>query len=392
MPAIDPDEDESIVQPFDPAKIRVETKNLTVSLLLQKIINNELDLAPSFQRKSDIWTRKTKSRLIESLLIRLPIPVFYIDSSKDDKWEIIDGLQRLSTLKSFVVDQDLRLSNLEFLSDLEGKTYNELPRNFQRRILESVVLVYFIEKGTSPDITFNIFKRINTSGVNLSTQEVRYALNQGKATELLKELSEIPEFIKATSNSIPSIRMEDREMVTRFLAFSICSYQEYDASEFDQFLDNIMKRINKMSDSEITSLRHKFQYAMEASYRILGKDAFRKKYHSDDYRRPINKALFESWSLSLSTLDSKQLSILESRKEDLMEGFFELMKWSLFELSISKNTGKKYNVHLRFYMIKKLIKIVLNSSQEEIDDRIIKWVEKIKIEINDAKDKIIEDI
>jgi hypothetical protein len=367
IPVIDPDEDESIVQSFDPANIRVETRTVTIDLLLQRIRNNELDLSPSFQRRSDIWSKKTKSRLIESILIRLPIPAFYIDSTEYGKWEIVDGLQRLTALKSFVIDQNLTLSNLEFFPDLEGKVYDELPRSFQRRILETQVTVYFIEKGTSPDITFNIFKRINTSGVSLSTQEVRHALNQGKATELLKELSETPEFLKATSSRIPSTRMEDREIITRFLAFSICSYSDYQASDFDRFLDGIMKQINKMSDFEIDVLRNHFRQAMENSYRIFGEDAFRKKYDFDDYRRPINKALFESWSLGLSTLNHESILLLESRKEYLMKCFFTLMKWREFELSISRNTGEKGKVTIRFYMIELLIKIVLESEIEEIE-------------------------
>lgn len=136
---VDPDEDESIIQPFDPELIRVETRPMTIDLLLRRISYEELDLTPDFQRKDGIWNPRTKSRLIESILIRIPLPAFYMDATDEDKWVVIDGLQRLTTLKMFVNDQSLKLSDLEFLTHLEGKTFNDLPRNLQRRINETQV-------------------------------------------------------------------------------------------------------------------------------------------------------------------------------------------------------------------------------------------------------------
>src|SRR5262249_6151378 len=99
----------AIKQPFDPARIRVETKPMVISLLLDRIKNAEIDLTPDFQRKGGIWSPKAKSRLIESLLIRIPLPAFYMDGSDENKWLVVDGLQRLSTLKSFVIDKKLAL-------------------------------------------------------------------------------------------------------------------------------------------------------------------------------------------------------------------------------------------------------------------------------------------
>src|SRR6266852_5027276 len=133
----DIENDERITEPFDPALIRVDTRPMTIDLLRLRIEDQELDLAPGFQRKGGIWKDDAQSRLIESMLVRIPLPAFYMDATNDEKWLVVDGLQRLTTLKRFMIDKQLRLSGLEFLKSLEGKSYDELPRHYQRRIAET---------------------------------------------------------------------------------------------------------------------------------------------------------------------------------------------------------------------------------------------------------------
>jgi uncharacterized protein with ParB-like and HNH nuclease domain len=362
-PGIDPDEDESIIQPFDPELIRVETRPMTIDLLLQRIKYEELNLTPDFQRKDGIWNPRTKSRLIESILIRIPLPAFYMDATDEDKWVVIDGLQRLTTLKMFVNDQSLKLSELEFLTQLTDKTFDELPRNLQRRIIETQVTVYLIEKGTPSKVKFNIFKRINTGGLPLSLQEIRHALNIGHSTRLLKKLAGSAEFKKATADRNFSQRMADREFILRFLAFVIHPYTEYKATEFDSFLSDVMAEINEMSEQDINKLELEFFKAMTAAYEIFGNDAFRKRSRRDASRSPINKALFESWSVSLSKLDSEEIQTLIERKEHLKDGFIRLMNdrevEPKFESSISQGTGDTRKVKRRFSAIEQLIQEVL---------------------------------
>lgn len=359
---VDPDEDESIIKPFDPELIRVETRPMTIDLLLQRIKYEELDLAPDFQRKGGIWNNRTKSRLIESILIRIPLPAFYMDATDENKWVVIDGLQRLTSLNMFVNDQSLKLSELEFLTQLENSTFQELPRNLQRRIIETQVTVYLIEKGTPSAVKFNIFKRINTGGLPLSLQEIRHALNQGKSTKLLEKLSELSEFKQATDGRIESDRMTDREFILRFLAFLIRPYTEYKAVEFDSFLSDVMADINEMTEEHVNALEEKFKTAMSAAYKIFGNDAFRKRRKKGAPRSLINKALFESWSVSLSELTSEQIKNLIGRKDTLIDSFIALMNTSDFESSISQGTGDSRKVKRRFSAIEQLIQEVLHDS------------------------------
>jgi hypothetical protein len=248
---------------------------------------------------------------------------------------VVDGLQRLTTLSRFALDQNLRLCEMEFLRDLHGLTFSELPRPYQRRILETQVTVYLIERGTPSEVKFNIFKRINTGGLPLSAQEIRHALNQGKATDLLTRLAKSTEFLGAINYGIRDDRMADRECVLRFLAFTITPYSLYKSREFDSFLNDCMAVINKMSDKELHELENRFLRAMNAASIIFGKDAFRKRYRIGVPRYPINKALFESWSVNLSQLSDEEINLLATRKDDLISAFIELMNDRDFDRAIS---------------------------------------------------------
>jgi len=351
--------EEIIKEPFDPTQIRVTSNIYSIDLLCTRIKERELDLQPEFQRKAGIWKDGAQSRLIESMLIRIPLPAFYIDGTDDERWLVVDGLQRLTAIKRFIIDKSLKLKKLEFLNELIGKGFEELPRGFQRRILETQVTVFKIEKGTPEKVKFNVFKRINTGGLPLSPQEIRHALNQGEVTFLLNELAESKEFKEAVAYGIRDTRMADRECVLRFLAFTIVPYKEYRVSDFDAFLNEIMSRINRMSDKEIDSLRNQFYRTMKAARQIFGNNAFRKYYGKGQYRYPINKALFEAWSVNLNKLSDHEINELIKRKESLKEKFAELMHKANFESAVSQGTGDIKKVSIRFSEIEKIIQEVL---------------------------------
>jgi hypothetical protein len=353
--------DDQITEPFDPTLIRVETKPLSMDLLISRIREKEIDLMPDFQRKAGIWSDAAQSRLIESMLIRIPLPAFYMDASDEDEWLVVDGLQRLTTIKRFVIKEELKLTGLEFLHNLSGMGFEELPRNFKRRINETQVTVYLIEKDTPPEVKFNIFKRINTGGLPLSSQEIRHALNQGSATEMLKRLAASDTFKKATSYGIRDHRMGAQECVLRFMAFKLKPYTSYKASDFDSFLNSTMVTINDMSENDRKNLEDSFVRALEASRDIFGFFAFRKQYRKHAARNPINKALFETWTVNLSGLSGDQLEKLKQKKGKLVDGFIDLMNGSSeFDGAISQGTGNVAKVKLRFSEISKLIQEVLS--------------------------------
>ncbi|MFS8071233.1 MAG: DUF262 domain-containing protein, partial [Byssovorax sp.] len=294
---------DEIHSPYDPSKTHIITKPMSVEQLAKRLSYDEIDLAPDFQRKADLWSNEKKSRLIESMLIRIPLPVFYFDATDDTKWLVVDGLQRLSTIRHFMVAEDenqrLQLQGLEYLRQHEKKTFKSLPRDLQRRIEETQIVAHLIQPGTPIEVKYNIFKRINTGGLVLTAQEIRHALYQktGGATHLLRELSDSAEFLKATDNAIDKDRGLGGEFVLRFISFSLTRYDQYTEANMDAFLNRHMKHLNDEGEGPARDdLRRRFYQAMRAAHEIFGKDAFRKRFTENDRRKPINKALFEVWS------------------------------------------------------------------------------------------------
>ncbi|MEO5346746.1 MAG: DUF262 domain-containing protein [Magnetococcus sp. YQC-9] len=358
-------EDVGITRPFDPNKIKVETKLMSLDTLVKRIREGEIDLSPDFQR-NEVWKEPAKCRLIESLLIRIPLPAFYMDATNEDHWLVVDGLQRLSTLRDFIIHEALILNDLEFLSDCKGKTFGTLSRAYQRRIEETQVTVYLIEKGTPPEVKFNIFKRINTGGLPLSSQEIRHAINQGLSTILIKRLAESAEFKIATDNGIQEQRMSDRECVLRFFAFVMTPYQNYPKypdDDFDTFLSAAMTSLNQMTPEGIEALEERFKRAMRLAEDIFEKRAFRKMSRSSSNRSPINKALFEAWSANLAALDETAQIRLVKRKESLKEKFLDLMEDEAFSRAVTQGTGSWFRVQTRFESIEKIIQQTLQEPQ-----------------------------
>ena len=349
------DDDDENLEPFDPTKIRVKTKPMTMDVLLRRIKHDEIDLDTEFYRQSDIWTPKAKSRLIESLLIRIPIPIFYIDATNDDKWLVIDGLQRINTFKKFIIDQEFTLTELQFLKDLENNKYSDLPRAYQRRIEETELTVCLIEPGTPDEVKYNIFQRINTGGLPLNNQEIRQAMNPGKPIQILKKLANLPEFKRVINlTKKRNERLEDHELILDFIAFTLTNYQDYPQNKGNTyFLNETMKKLNKLENDLIQEIENKFIIAMKAAYEIFGNTAFRKSSSS-----PVNKSLFEVWSVTLSQLNSQKIDMLINRKELLRERFIEKMRTDNdFNRSISQAANK---VKYRFEQINQIVQEVLS--------------------------------
>ena len=337
---------------FIPADVKITPRNVTIDVIIKRLQHEEINLFPKFQRKSGLWSKGQKSCFIESLMLKIPIPTFYFDASDDDKWIVIDGLQRLTALSEFMVDKTLKLSDLEYLKELDGYGIDDLPRQYYRRIRETQIQIYTIEKGTPEGVVFNIFKRINTGGLNLEPQEIRHALYQGASTETIAELAQSESFLMATQHAIKTDRMLDFEYINRYLAFTLLDYRkEYDGN-IDNYLIKALKYVNNMGKDKIEAEKEKFYQIMDCCHEIFQKYAFR-KVNADFRRGPINKAIYEMWIACLYKLTQDERNQLILMREEVLLSFQKFLQ--IPDIVTAIKAGDKYSVTKRMNEIEKMV-------------------------------------
>lgn len=349
------DLDEDVGMHFDPDEINVVVKQPTIYNLVQRMSANpsEIDMNTSFQRNADLWSKTNQSRLIESVLLRIQLPTFYFDGSDDDRWLIVDGLQRLSAFKAFIIDKTLKLTNLEYFTQFEGMKYDDLPSNMIRRIGETQIIAIIIQPGTPDEVKFNIFKRINTAGFNLNSQEIRHAVYHGEAADFIENLSRVPSFQRLRIN--PK-RMADQELITRFVAFYCLGVDNY-RPRMDDFLEKAMIKLKKSDEESRKQIESRFNLSMNRAYELFGAQAFKRQYLKEKGKSvgKINKAMFEVWSVRLANLsDDDYKKLKESSK--FIKLYDALMVNESFVNSVSQGTAHKEAVLRRFSMVDELIK------------------------------------
>ncbi len=381
--------------PFDPEKISIDPKVIPMDVVIRRLLQDSIRLAPAFQR-SDVWDDERNSQLIESLMLKIPIPMFYVASDEKGNWDVVDGLQRLTTIKEFILGNEyfatrdektkgkgLKLTGLEFWGDkFDGFTFselNDLPEpTMVNRILETQFQFTIINPGTPEEVKRNVFKRINTGGMPLTSQEIRHALYQGKSSELLAELVKFTEYETATASSVKDSRMAGRELILRFLSFSIREYTEYPKkSDMDAFLSDTMRIINLMPElpkkelskifhngdtpipklkiTTIEQLKKRFSKAMSRAHDLFGLHTFRKS-HGDNNRAPINKTLFEVWGNLLAGLSDDQFKTLLSHSKDFLHEYHSLLGTHEAANMISRHSSKYSGVKDRYEKFSTILK------------------------------------
>lgn len=343
---------------FSRSDVYLKTPPMTLGDLIDMIENGYIEFETDYQREPDLWSQKRQSRLIESILLGLPLPAFYFDEVAKNNWRIIDGLQRCSAIRNFCVDKSLKLDGLEFLTHYSKAYYDKLSFNDRRELRMLPITVNLLGAGTPDDVKYVLYKRLNTGGMPLTSQEIRNAVFYGKAIDIVAELSRSPEFLEATSNKIPTRRQQAMDFVSRFMAFYLIGYENYDVSDLDRFINRAMSLIkNGMVDSELPQMKEDFKKAMLAAKEIFGDDAFRKRLSDNDRIKPINKAYFEITSVGLSRLNPREMQNLLSRKDSFRLRLMREMKSNQgFINSLSGGTAKVASVRKRFSTFEEILK------------------------------------
>lgn len=354
-----------IVKPFDPSQIDVDIAVINMGYLLEQLSYGRIDLMPDFQRSGDLWKPYQKSRLIESILLGLPLPSFYFSEYYDEeagqsKYQVIDGQQRLSALVEFVFDQSLRLTGLQFLKQYEGRTWDELGKVEQMNFKSLKITINTLRKSTPANVKYVIFQRVNTAGIPLTPQEMRWALNQGRATRLLTIMAANHNFRAATCYSVSPKRMDDLDYANRFLAFYLCYEQYSEYTNLDDFLNASLEKVNEMDQFQIDVIADAFSESMRTCVAIFGNDAFRKRYREGDRRRQLSKAVFDTISVNIAKLNTQEKQVLVDRKDEVKQKLMELFWDPKFGQSVSTGTGNVFAVSTRFDMVKQMINDILN--------------------------------
>lgn len=370
---IDEDYPAESIDPTDfyPANVNISQTNLSVSNAVERLKNEEFLLKPDFQREGNLWSPEKQSRLIESLMLRIPLPAFYFDATKEGFWEVIDGQQRLTSFKNYLVGEKVGedpltgepqfgklqpFKGMQYLRDFNGKTFAQIPRQYIRRVKEANLIAYTVNRGTPEKIIFNIFQRINTGGLNLEPQEIRHALYQGRSTRLIEKMTRIQEFREATQYSLTSERMIDREYALRYIAFTQIDYEKYYKGNVDDYLTLTMKHINEADDEAERRILGQFRYSMKCCHNVFGQFAFRRYFRNGSkYRRgPINKALFEVWSACFTELSDGQAKVIVDDRDRFIGEYAKLLVDEKY--SVALKAGDESSVKRRMDMTRAFLK------------------------------------
>ncbi|MDE6200745.1 MAG: DUF262 domain-containing protein [Clostridiales bacterium] len=326
------------------------------------ITANTLKLDDSFQRNGDIWSRKNKSLLIESVVLNIPIPSIYLSEDKEGTLIVIDGRQRLSTLFDYM-DDKFRLSGLSILSELNGKKFSQLVGDlakYRSKIEDRSLHVAKIRYGTDETFIIETFERVNTKGARLNAQEIRNALHQGKSTELLNTISDL---YYGSNEIIDKKRMKDKYLILRYVAMRLYyeKLQRNSKVEFKSitdFLSFVMKYLNEASDEDISKIKNDFIDSYNRAIIIFGrKQAFRL-----GEGKPINMIVFEMTLLIVSLMQNKSDEEIKIALNNLiLYNVDEKMKEldvnyeTPFEINIKYHRDSKDNIEERLHWIKQIV-------------------------------------
>lgn len=341
---------------YTPEQIFVENKPFSLQQIMDLIENGDIELNPNFQRHF-IWDKTRQSRLIESIFLGLPLPSIYFSQYDDGRLAVVDGLQRLNTIRVFQKNE-LQLINLEYLKNCEGKKFKELKDVLSplrlRRFGQTQLMCFVIDYRSPSKLKYDLFRRLNTGGKPLNNQEIRNCLSRPHLQEALREMTTSDEFRLATNYSLKDTRMADQEAALRF----ICFYRKYSQDNpcgdynglMDETLDACVDELNR--EKNLDEYQTIYKKSLMMAYQLFEHYAFRKVglNYIDESRYPINKLLMmcvtvllakfhEQFKIgSTTTLTAKFAELLN--KDDQL---FNMLTWG---------TNGKANINYVFRTLK----------------------------------------
>jgi len=357
-------------------KVHTKKTDPEIRSICERIDKGKLVLSPEFQRFY-VWENKIeiKSRLIESVLLNIPIPVVYTSETEDGKEEVIDGQQRLTTFHEFK-NQKFKLTRLGILKELNGKTFNELPEIYQDTFLDREITTIKILKESQKDIRFEIFQRLNRGSVSLSEQELRNCIYRGNFNNLIKELTNNKDFQSLQGLNDSHKRMKDAERILRFFAFCDLTEHNY-KSPLKQFLNNYITDKRSLNSEKLEEQRKSFKKSVELCQQVFGDSSF-KRYYIDDntkqcyFDKTINDGLMDIQLYGFKEYEKRDIS---GKEQIIKDAFVDLVTFDKdFIETIEKGTYGTPQVKLRMEKWLMILRSIVGYPEK--DKRIYSFEEK----------------
>jgi len=384
-------DEELIVSDDVERKIIWQPKDFTIRELQTMKLDGDLDLQPDYQRNFVIDKPKA-SRLIESILMDVPIPVIYLAEEKDGSFSVIDGQQRLASFIGFVEGifpddkkTDFKLTGLRILRELNKKKFSDLDKKLQNKIKTTTLHSILIKKESNDDIKFEIFERLNTGAIKLNEDEIRNSVYRGPYIELLDELAENSVFHSLVRKDNFKKRMIYRGMILRFLALSEKSYMNYKPS-IKQFCNKELRDNRFLNKDKAGEYKKRFEHCIDLCRTVFGENSFRRFLpgNEDDFNGKwttsrINMALYDIQMCGFAIYDKNQIV---SHSDEIRDKLLQLMtNDEEFIRSIEIQTSDKEQVTKRFKIWFDTLDSIVTHKQQDRN-----FAYKIKEELF-AKDK-----
>lgn len=367
------EDDSSILDEPDPEgvfkkrKIFTDKSDTPIASLHSAEKDGDLVLTPIFQRRK-VWDDSRSSRLVESAILDVPLPVFYLAESPDGTQEVIDGQQRLRALFRFV-DNEYALSSLKALPELNGQYFRDLERSVQKAIRNCAVRVVLFKKESDPNLRFDIFERLNTGAVPLNDQELRNCIYRGPYNDLLVDLSQDADYMWLMGFDGPEKRFKDVAYVLRFAAFLHAGYLKYSPS-MARFLNGDMADHQKLSVKSAKELQTAFKTSVTLVRSLLGKNAFKRYYRGDenakDGRWEPKKFNASLYDILMGCFADRDKNRVMANLDTIREALVVLMTADQdFVDSIELSTSSKQAIRTRFDKWRSTLDAILDKSRKE---------------------------
>jgi len=347
----------------DDRPVTSQSCDWTISSLRDKLDRGQLDLQPKFQREY-VWSTKPElpSRLIESLLLEIPIPPIYFGKVAEGRLEVIDGQQRLTTLVDFVSNK-FALRKLRSMASLNDKGFKDLTKQQQEKILDTPIRSIVIDAAGNTELRYEVFERLNRGSMILNEQELRNCLYRGPFNDLLAELETDSYWRKAKGGSIPEGRFKERETILRFFAFAgrLTQY----AGSLKQFLNEYMARYAPREQQELKADAALFRQTMQNVYAVFGERSARLY----EVNPRTNKGGWET-KFSVTALDIQASALMNRSTVKVQKAAEQIRELFLFTLlsdtemrdSISKRTASSAQTRVRWTKFRQLVDPIIDGT------------------------------